>query len=88
MQHSKYEVVWQHIKKENTCKVTFPADESNFRLAAQRLKKGVIKRKHLDAGFRACSSHSFILEIEIDPEARTVFFYLKVSTKEVHPCQI
>ena len=74
-QQRKYEAIWKQLKNNPsaTCviKVVHPA-------AVQRIKKGVIKEKWRDEGFKVLNDieHLF-LKIEFDQNSLTLSFTLK-----------
>lgn len=68
----KYEQIWQQIKKRDKCvvQIVHPA-------LVERVKKGVIKEKDRDLGFKVMNDvEPFRLEIAYDRETQQMSFKL------------
>ena len=52
MQASRYQIIWNTLKKDKTIRLSAPAE------AHRRLKKAIIKRKDIDIGYKLMASES------------------------------
>jgi len=71
-----YMPIWERLKCQGSAQLVFPADELNIALAMKRTRKGVIRLKDNDLGFKATSQLPFRLEIYSDVQRRTLEFRL------------
>lgn len=73
---SMYLPVWEAIKANKQALLVFPDDELNVALAMKRTRKGVIRLKDNDKGFKATSQMTFRLKISSNVQRRELKFQL------------
>ena len=73
---SMYQPIWEALTANKQAMLVFPDDELNVALAMKRTRKGVIRLKDNDKGFKATSHLTFRLKISSSVQRRELKFWL------------